>query len=382
MNVATSKKVILIHVLVWCSYMLLSWVQFYIDFKDVPAQFYFERILNIVIFYLNFLWLVPRFLLKRNLKLYYIGVALILLCNGIINRAFYKDFRSFKVSDRVEHAFFKKSGDSLLVNSKNDSLISHRKDIPFPDSGKIPVFDAHEFNRHKSWIFEYVMPNIVPLLLIALGGIIKVYSEWRSAEDHKKDIAAKKVSSELQFLKAQLNPHFLFNSLNTIYSLSVSKSTETPEAVLHLSEMMRYMLYEADKDMVLLEKELDYLQNYIELQRLRLVDGRGVTFNVHGDYYHKKIQPLLFVSFVENAFKYGTDFTGKTEVKIVITVQDNRLHFYCENIMGGVVNDLKNSGIGLENIISRLNLLYPDAHKLTTAKENNKFIVNLYIQFK
>ncbi|WP_281751298.1 sensor histidine kinase [Neptunitalea chrysea] len=241
-----------------------------------------------------------------------------------------------------------------------------------------PDFKPDMPNR---WVFKYIMPSVVPLLLIVIGTVIKMYAEWRATEETKKEIAAKKLSSELQLLKAQLNPHFLFNSLNTIYSLSVKQSTETSDAVINLSEMMRYMLYEADKELVPLEKELDYLHNYIYLQRLRLANDQEVTSNIHGDYYHKKIQPLLFVSFVENAFKYGTDFTGKTKIKIVIGIKDDSLTFFCENVIGRVDKDKRSSGIGLENTKSRLKLLYPGTHDLTITNENGKFTVNLFVKF-
>ncbi|GLB49034.1 sensor histidine kinase [Neptunitalea lumnitzerae] len=361
MKFTSERKIISVHVLVWACFLSLSWVQFYTDFKEVTAEFYYSKIINIAIFYLNYLYFVPRFLLKRELGKYLLLVLFILVLRGLLGEFFQPDF--------------------VRLNRMGEVLqkLGHNNPMP-PMEGFKP--DMEHGGPPRMWAFRYVMPTIVPFLLIVIGAVIRMYTEWKITEDTKKEIAAKKVSSELQFLKAQLNPHFLFNSLNTIYSLSVKKSAETPEAVINLSEMMRYMLYEADKDFVPLEKELDYLHNYIYLQRLRLANDQEVSLNIHGDYHHKKIQPLLFVSFVENAFKYGTDFTGKTKIKIVIRIEDDGLSFYCENVIGRVDKDKNSSGIGLENTKSRLALLYPNSHELNINNKDGKFTVHLIIKFK
>ncbi|WP_218157927.1 sensor histidine kinase [Pustulibacterium marinum] len=292
-----------------------------------------------------------------------VGVFSLLLINGMVSSLTEPDFKDFREMPQQVQNF----------NGNEPKMPEPPSDFPKFGPGH---------DRERPFMFTYIVPAILPLLLIVLGAVIKMYSEWRTTEETKKEIAAKKISSELQFLKAQLNPHFLFNSLNTIYSLSVKQSNETSEAVINLSEMMRYMIYEADKDVVSLEKELHYVQHYIYLQRLRLVNSEAVTLNVHGDYRNNKIQPLLFVSFIENAFKYGTDFTGKTIVKIVIDIKDDGLSFFCQNIIGKKTVDKKNSGIGLENIKSRLNLLYPNTHKLTITTEENLYTVDLYLKFK
>lgn len=357
------KKIVQVHVLIWLCYLVLSWIQFYLDFKKVPLQFYYARIFNIVIFYINYSYLVPRFLLKRNLKNYILGVVLLLLINGIFHNLIEPDFSDFR-KEMMKESAFQRQDLPEVINDNDDFGVM--REIPHPK---------------RSWLFEYGMPSVVPLLLIVIGGIIKMYAEWKAAEDLKKEIAAKKVTSELQFLKTQLNPHFLFNSLNTIYSLSVKQSVETPEAVMNLSEMMRYMLYEADKDFVPLEKELDYVKSYIQLQRLRLADSTGVTLNIHGDYERRKIQPLLFVSFIENAFKYGTDFVGKTQIKIVIDITASGLTFVCENIIGRAPKNIRHGGIGLDNVQSRLNLLYPNSHQLSIVNDESNYKVRLYIKF-
>lgn len=341
-----SKKSIWIHILIWFCFLLINYFQMLNDFNEVPPGIYVRTIIHIGIFYLNFLVLAPYFLLKNKIGIYILLVLAVLVINSLIS-----DFLMFHFDPKPK---FMEEG------FQKSELFKHRK----------PSF------------FRYIMPASIPLLLVFIGSMIRVYAEWRRNEEKQKEIASQKVSSELQFLKAQLNPHFLFNSLNTIYSLSVKKSTETPEAVINLSELMRYMLYEADKNFVPLEKEMDYIQNYIALQRLRLADDKNVTLNIYGDYRNKKIQPLLFISFIENAFKYGTDYTGKTDVKIVFKITENDIQFLCTNTLGAQhKKDTSSSGIGLDNIKNRLHLLYPEAHELMILEENNQYKVNLTIKF-
>lgn len=140
------------------------------------------------------------------------------------------------------------------------------------------------------------------------------------------------------------------------------------------------MLYEADKELVPLYKEIEYLKNYISLQSLRLVNHELVGFRATGNYESKKIAPLLLISFIENAFKYGTDFKGKTEVQINMEVIENKLHFECRNQLGqNGKRDKESSGVGLTNIRNRLALLYPDAHELHIKKSEDYFTVNLLL---
>ena len=194
-------------------------------------------------------------------------------------------------------------------------------------------------------------------------------------------IASQKVNSELSFLKAQLNPHFLFNTLNSIYALANKKSENTSVAIVTLSELMRYMIYEANEKNVSLEKEIEHIKNYISLQLLRLKDSSGVRVNIHGNLNYK-IEPLLLISFIENAFKYGTDFNGKTDIRIKITIREKVLNLFVYNTSSNQESKKENSGIGLENIKNRLNLLYPNSHTLDIISDVKSYSVNLTIKLK
>ena len=201
--------------------------------------------------------------------------------------------------------------------------------------------------------------------------------EFYVRERIHKEKEVQRKETELQFLRAQLNPHFLFNSLNSIYSLVRNKANEAPEAVITLSELMRYMLYEAKRELVPLSKEIDYIKNYVTLQLLRLADSENVKLKISGDYDNKEIQPLLFIPFVENAFKYGTDYKGMTYVDIKFEIIGDNLFFLVKNKIGFYKKDDENSGIGFENIRNRLKLLYPENHVLKIEKTNGFYCVQL-----
>ena len=224
-------------------------------------------------------------------------------------------------------------------------------------------------------------PPILLLLFFGLSTCIKLVSEWYKSEKERTIAASQKVTSELSFLKAQLNPHFLFNTLNSIYSLANKKSDDTTVAIVTLSELMRYMIYEANEEFISLEKEVDYIKNYISLQLLRLKDSSGVKINVHGDLNYK-IEPLLLISFIENAFKYGTDYKGKTDIQVKISIINSELHLKVYNLSSLQTTTNKNSGIGLENIKNRLNLLYSNTHTLEIIDTKKSFEVNLKIKLK
>ncbi|MBV1922473.1 MAG: histidine kinase, partial [Flavobacteriaceae bacterium] len=257
----------------------------------------------------------------------------------------------------------------------------------------IPVFltkllfinheDLHPIFREREGMlnrFKYIFPIIFNTTFIIIGTSIRMYEEWNNNEKKNKEIETVKNLSIIEGLKSQINPHFLFNSLNSIYALTTKKSNNAPEAVITLSELMRYMLYQTNNDYVLLSKELEYISNYIKLQRLRIASNENVTINIHGSISDQKIKPLLLISFIENAFKYGTDYKGNTAVKICINVNENTLIFNCDNLVGDIQKTDDNSGIGIKNTRNRLELLYPENYTLKVEEEDNMFKVNLILK--
>lgn len=186
--------------------------------------------------------------------------------------------------------------------------------------------------------------------------------------------------SELQFLKSQINPHFLFNNLNNIYSLAIEKSSKTPEMILELSAFLRYMLYECKARYVPLTREIDQLNSFIHLSQMQIEDRGDVEIEIENIESGYQIAPLILMVFVENAFKHSSSSqTDEISIQIKIWMtDDHRFHFECKNnyLEQSNVHDLS-QGIGLENVKKRLELLYPNAHILKISRKNGHFEVDL-----
>jgi LytS/YehU family sensor histidine kinase len=192
------------------------------------------------------------------------------------------------------------------------------------------------------------------------------------------------MQSELKFLKSQINPHFLFNTLNSIYALTLKKSDKAPEIVIKLSEMMRYMLYECNERLVPLSKEVLYVRNYVDLEMLRQGQKVRIDFRVEGDIHDQKIAPLIFTPFLENSFKHGVNQISEGFVDILLEVQDENVILQIENSKPPkpqVVNHKKPSGgIGLANVKRRLDLLYPESYVLNITEEPDRYKVYLNLE--
>jgi LytS/YehU family sensor histidine kinase len=180
-----------------------------------------------------------------------------------------------------------------------------------------------------------------------------------------------------------VNPHFLFNILNNICALARKKSDDTENAVIKLSQMMRYMLTESKDEKVNLEKEVDYLQNYIELQKLRVSGKVHIDFKIDGNPGLHMIEPMLLIPFVENAFKHGVSYAEESSIGISLRINDDGINFTTENpiFRTNSSNDGSESGIGLKNVLRRLELLYPSAHEISIFDNGKEYKVDLKIRF-
>ncbi|WP_299180176.1 sensor histidine kinase [uncultured Aquimarina sp.] len=185
---------------------------------------------------------------------------------------------------------------------------------------------------------------------------------------------------ELNYLKEQVNPHFLFNSLNSIYSLSRQQSPETPDLVMQLSELMRYQLESSKKEAVPLKEELEFIENYLLLEEKRLSKRCTIEFLIEGDLSGLKISPMLLIPFVENAIKHGAQSTNEqSKIDISVTIKNTTLHFSVVNSKPTMITATNRNGLGLENVRRRLGLLYPNAHTLDIVDNANDYYVNLNI---
>jgi sensor histidine kinase YesM len=329
---------VLIHILVWVAFLLVPLI--FIESETGRERFmimgWFQQLLMAAYFYYNFLFLIPRFLLKKRFWPYFM-----MLLIGLVAI----------------------SGLNIIFALTTSGLIEHH----------------HPFNFWRTAFF----PFYPAVMAFALSSSVRITMEWFKNERQKKEMEAEKLASELAFLKSQVNPHFLFNILNNICSLARKKSDETENAIIKLSQIMRYMLQDSKDAKVSLEKEIEYLQSYIELQRLRLPEAVKINFSTEGRPELFSIEPLLLIPFVENAFKHGVSYQDSSEITIRLTCIDKSLCFSVGNHIakhqGGAVE--QGSGIGLKNVMRRLELLYPEKHFLEISDDGNQYNVELELQF-
>jgi len=290
-------------------------------------------IINIGLFYLNFLLFIPLFLNRKKYLRYILTVLGAMLLFGFIKYGVGLGFKEY--------------------------VLTHER------GGKVIGFASY-----------YTSAFFTSLIFVFLSTVLKFTLDWFLNERIQRDLENQRLSAELSFLRSQINPHFLFNSLNSIYSLAYQRSETTPEAILKLSEIMRYMLYECNDNKVDLGKELTYLKNYIDLQMIRLGSRAFVDFEINGTISNQQIVPLLLISFIENAFKHGVANNPDTPIRIRMDVNAERLDFRIENKKHNFNKD-DAGGIGLHNVKRRLDILYPGKYQMTINNDTDTYTCKL-----
>ena len=220
----------------------------------------------------------------------------------------------------------------------------------------------------------------VVLIVVSLSLIRHNYNSIVNNENLKNKILETQLQikdQELRFLKMQIHPHFLFNSLNTIYGFALKKKDEAPEMILKLSNLLDYILYQIEKPQVFLKDEIDHLMDYVSLEKMRFHDTLEVKTAIKVSNKNIQIAPMLLIPFVENAFKHGDIINGSLKVNITVKIKEDGLFFKVEN--SSIKENKTSKGIGLENITKRLEMLYPDTHKLENLQIEDRFIVKLTI---
>ncbi|MBS0000249.1 MAG: histidine kinase [Cyclobacteriaceae bacterium] len=337
-----ARNEIIIHILFWIIsfYSLLN--HFSIASEIQPIDYLYTLLFHISILtvvYLNLYALIPRFLERQHYGIY--GITLVLL---------------FGVFYGI-HVF------TFDVLSK----------ILFPDYFLITFYNYDD-------LLIYFAIYIGSTTLFVLSRY------WFEILDSKKKLAEaekEKIHHELKSLKAQVNPHFLFNSLNTIYSLALKKSDNTAEVIVKLADVLRYIIYESNAEKVELQKELDFIKKYIDLQKLRTNAANAIQFTETGEIGSQMVAPLIFIVFIENAFKHGPK--GDTEnqfLHIRFDISTKDIVFLVENNLGKCAEIENNQfkGLGLENVRRRLELMYPGKHYLAISDNNDKFMIRLELQ--
>lgn len=331
------------HILFWIS-QLVTYAVVYGSYMDNYGQTFYEEAIylpvKIVFTYFVLYYLLPIFLLPGKYAQFFIWFLAASLASGIAQRyvAFSLDYP-----------------------------------IYYPEALQDPFFYFPKISK--------MIIAIYPATGFAVA--IKLLKLWYVNKQAQQVLLQDKLQAELKFLKTQIHPHFLFNTLNNLYALTLKKSDLAPAMVLKLSELINYMLYECREDEVLLEKEIKFINNYVDIERLRYGDKLDVDIQIRGDAYGRKIAPLLLLPFTENCFKHGASLElEQSWVKIDIEVLPDRTLFKVENNKVATNGHPKSEGIGINNAKRRLDLLYPGNHELKIISGDETFLVILTINQK
>ena len=219
--------------------------------------------------------------------------------------------------------------------------------------------------------------------VLGIAVSIKLLKSWYLQKQQTMQAEQEKLSAELELLKSQIHPHFLFNTLNNLYSHTLDQSEKAPAIVLKLSELLRFMIYESNSEVIALSSEISLLKNYIELEQLRYGDRLDISISITTDTTGRNIAPLILLPFVENAFKHGTSRQiDQCWITLDIQIEKDILYFKLVNSKTDDKLDLQSGGLGLSNVKRRLELIYKDGHRLEVNEDNDVFIVNLQLQLK
>ncbi|WP_317042105.1 sensor histidine kinase [Salegentibacter holothuriorum] len=247
----------------------------------------------------------------------------------------------------------------------------------------------------STFSLNYIMVMMLgELYVISFVTAIKVTINWMSENKRAAKLEKTQLETELRFLRSQISPHFFFNTLNNIYSLSLSKSNKTPETILKLSELMRYLLYETKPNSQPLDKEINCIKNYLDLEKIRYGEKLSLDLKVEGNTANKKITPMLLIPFIENAFKHGANKSIKAVfIKIELIIKGDILYFRASNSLPKPeetktylqkgLEDKQQGGIGIENVKKRLSLCYNKTdYELKITKDETEFLVDLKLKLE
>lgn len=209
------------------------------------------------------------------------------------------------------------------------------------------------------------------------------FSDYQKQQEIQRENETERLKSELSFLRSQISPHFMFNLMNSLVSLNRKKSNLVEPVLLKMADLLRYMLYEKDDKQISLDNEIKYLSNYIDLQKVRFGDYVNIDFDINTNFGNKNIEPMLLIPFVENAFKHGVGMIDQPFIKIQLETTENQLLFKVTNKCADKKETKDTaSGIGLNNVKRRLELLYPNQYVLNVSDENNHYTTDLKLNFK
>jgi hypothetical protein len=319
-----------VHILVWGIFFNLPLLS-----SSHPPESRLEYLLRLtpslasaVVFYINYLVLVPKFIFPKKITLFVLtNIVVYIIC-------------IFLMEQSREWAF-----ELGLMK-------------------KVPGMDIEIFSR---FFFSFVATTGIAVAFL-------ISSRWFKSESIRKDLQQENLKSELLNLKNQLNPHFFFNTLNTIYGLIIQDQEKAQGAVHRLSKLMRYLLYDSNEEFVPLSKEIDFMHHYIDLMKLRSAANMTIEYHFPKAPGNLQVPPLLFISLIENGFKHGSSSDKPSSILIEMTLEGEDIHFKMKNTDYAKDDmDRSGSGIGLQNVVKRLELLYPGKHQFTFKSEGGIF---------
>ena len=404
---------------------IVLWVMFFLfplhlyNVRIMDPHFFQRQLIDniffVLLFYVNVNYLVPNYLIKGSKVKYFLGVGLLLLvvfCQQILTeRAFLPPMRA-----RFEHHGMDFPGARPRIGPGGD-LRFERGNSPAITPGKLadsayirkyglparPVIlpqgqRRQLLNRNRPGAMSNDLPFVkgmdgffifmvlrrafsTSLLLLLVGSFWKISFVWSKSEKEKERLEKEKLGAELKLLKSQINPHFLFNVLNSLYALSYKEQSKVSASILKLSYIMRYMIYDTAATAVQLQKEVDYIENYIALQRLRMPDFIDILFKAEGILATHFIEPMLLLPFIENAFKHGVSYLAPSKISIQLQVKADELYLEVDNPIAGhrPVGLASEGGVGLINVSERLKLLYGSYYDLQIQQVGQRYKVNLHI---
>jgi two-component system, LytTR family, sensor kinase len=333
-------------------------------------NYYSFMAVNALIFYTNYLFLVPGLFFQKKRYRYYVAVLALVFCFYFIS-----DFASNQVYNYIsknENTEQFKSGNPERLNRSSDERLGTGP--PQRETTRPRVIIAVPNAR----IIGYASSSLI-MVFFSLG--LRLLERQSQIGKMQEEMEKAKLNAELALLKNQISPHFFFNTLNNIYSLIGRNNEDSKNAVIKLSRLMRYVLNESGQENKPLSDEIEFMNNYIDLMKLRIGSKTRLNVNFPTRYKDLMIPHLLFVSLIENAFKYGISVQEESYVNISLECTENKILFKCENGLpeSNTRTIFASSGIGLENLKKRLSLLYPEMHELEINRTRNKFEADLII---
>jgi len=307
-----------------------------------------ENSIIVLLFLFNRFFLLPKLFFHGKKIVYLLSLSCIIF---LISLIFYINFSLFMP-------------EQISSIQPPIHLKISRAQPPHPPKGQVP---------------PYINFFIMSILILGFDTGLIFYTKWMDAEKKKIQIEKENIENKMAFLQNQISPHFFMNTLNNIHALVDIDAEEAKKAIIMLSRLMDYLLYESKSTKIPIQKEINFIKSYIELMRLRFTKDIDIKLDLPLSLPSIKLPPLLSVSFIENAFKHGISYQKPSFVHIKLTIDKNRLYFIIKNSVHFQSVSSKNSGIGLVNVRNRLDLIYGENYNLFFHKDDSVFIVKLEI---